>query len=334
MRVLLVQTSFLGDTVLSTPVIAGLKMLYPDAELWMLTTPAGRQLVERDPLLKGVITFDKRRTESGVLGLWRKARALRRFGFSKAYSLHRSARTSVLLAWAGIPERVGFKEARFSSLYTRRLPRSKSDHDVQRNLSILADFAQSEKIEQEMRLFAPPLDALSEPVRQVAAQPGYVLLSPGSTWYTKMWSWQRYREVAVHYLKMGQRVVVSGAPEEESVADKVCEGISAINLAGATSLAEQLALVEHAGLVICNDSLILHVASAFKRPTVAIFCATSPTFGFGPWRSPARVVEMEGLSCKPCRRHGGKFCPTGTEACMNDLSSQKVLAAAREVFPV
>ncbi|MCJ7773738.1 MAG: hypothetical protein MUP22_11475, partial [Desulfobacterales bacterium] len=69
MKILLVQTSFLGDTILSTPVIAGLKKIYPDAKIWMMTTPLSSQLVIRDPLLEGVITFDKRGTDAGFRGL-------------------------------------------------------------------------------------------------------------------------------------------------------------------------------------------------------------------------------------------------------------------------
>jgi heptosyltransferase-2 len=79
---------------------------------------------------------------------------------------------------------------------------------------------------------------------------------------------------------------------------------------------------------VCNDSVALHVGSALKVPTVAVFCATSPRFGFGPWRNRATVVEHSELSCKPCRRHGSPRCPTGTEACMRDVKAERVLAAA------
>ena len=100
MRILLVQTSFLGDTVLSTPVIAGIKQLHPQAELWMLTTPAGRELVKNDALLAGVLAYDKRGEDAGVAGLMRLAAKLRTMSFDRVYALQRSARTSLLLWWA------------------------------------------------------------------------------------------------------------------------------------------------------------------------------------------------------------------------------------------
>jgi heptosyltransferase-2 len=66
---------------------------------------------------------------------------------------------------------------------------------------------------------------------------------------------------------------------------------------------------------------------------VAVFCATCPSFGFGPWQNPrAVVVEKQGLDCKPCSRHGGPRCPTGTRACMDGLPPEAVIAAAEEVL--
>lgn len=90
--------------------------------------------------------------------------------------------------------------------------------------------------------------------------------------------------------------------------------------------------VKNAKLVICNDSMALHMAFAFKIPTVAVFCATSPEFGFGPWENRAIVVEKKGLVCKPCHRHGKQICPEGTEACMKELSHMEVIYAASNLL--
>lgn len=332
MKILLVQTSFLGDVILSTPVIGALKKLHPDAELWIMTTRQARELVERDPFLTGVITFDKRGTEGGVSGLIRKARELRSHKFDIAYALQRSARTSVVLALAKIPRRIGFSCARLSFLYHRRIVRRSSQHDVLRNLSILTNGASLESLPDDLRVIPPAPAELDAGTRSLVEAGRYVVLVPGSAWKTKMWRWQGYREVAEYFLKSGLTVVVSGAPDEQAVANMVSNGLPVKNLAGTTTLSAFAALIAHAELVVCNDSMALHLASAFKRPTVALFCATSPQFGFGPWKSPALVVEAQGLPCKPCRRHGSNRCPTGTEACMKNVSSDQVVEAARQVL--
>lgn len=333
MKILLVQTSFLGDTVLSTPLIAGIRALYPGAELWMMVTPLSRGVVERDPLLAGVLVFDKRGSNSGLSGILRMARRLRAMGFDKAYALHRSYRTSLLLWLSGIPARTGFYEARLSFLYNTRRSRRVEGHDVQRNMALLGAEDGFEKLPNELRLFPPADGELGNDCRSALDATPFAVLAPGSSWPTKMWDWKHYRSTAGYLLGRGLRVIILGAPEECAVAEKVSAGLDVINLAGRTSVAESLAVIKRAALVICNDSAALHIASAFKVPTVAVFCSTVPEFGFGPWRNERSViVEKNGLACRPCGRHGRMSCPPGHQRCMRDLESQSVIAAVETLL--
>lgn len=332
MRILLVQTSFLGDTILSTPLIAALKQLHAGAELWMMTTVLANQLIRHDPLLAGTIIFDKRSSRSGFSGLWQTARELRELKFDRAYSVHRSARTSLLLFLAGIPERIGFKEASLSFLYTKSVHRQKREHDVLRNLSLLSAESSLSELAHELRLYPPEIEQVGPETSELVAGAGrYLVVVPGSAWRTKMWHWEHYREVVKQLCAVGEKVVLLGSPDEVEVAEQVGEGLAVVNLAGRISLAESMLIVKNAALVICNDSMALHMASAFKVPTVAIFCSTSPSFGFGPWRNNALVVEMQNLPCKPCGRHGFHSCPLSTESCMRELEAEEVLAAVREL---
>jgi heptosyltransferase-2 len=327
MNIVLVQTSFLGDVVLSTPLIAAIHSLHPDARLWFLTTPVGAAVVERDPGLAGVIVFDKHGVDRGISGLLRTAKRLRAIKFDLAYSLHRSARTSILLALAKIPKRVGFTKSKLSFLYHNRVER-KGMHDVERNLSLLGKVTTV-----ELRVFPPEASSLSQQVRDlVTAVRPYLVLVPGSAWHTKMWHWERYREVARHYLAKNYTVLLIGTKGETELCSKVASGTTAVNLAGKTTISEVIALIKSAQLVVCNDSAALHIASACKTPAVAVFCATSPAFGFGPWKNRAVVVEKEGLPCKPCSRHGTKKCPVNTEACMRELNAETVIAAAEKLI--
>lgn len=326
MKILLVQTSFLGDLILSTPVIAAIKKIYPQSELWMMTTPLAKSLVENDPLLNGVIAFDKRGQFSGIFGLLKFAKVLRDHNFDLVFSLHKSARTSVLLYLAKIKQRIGFKQSKLSFFYTKTIQRIKAEHDVLRNLSLLSTHGQDYR--GEIRLFVDPNLSLDK----FNLKAGYIVIVPGSAWKTKMWSWQEFRKIAEHFLKQNRQVVVLGAKNEKSVCDLVSQGLNLENLAAKTSIAELMLIVKHASLVFCNDSMSLHLASGFKIPNVAIFCATSPEWGFGPWQNKAIVVEKQGLYCKPCRRHGTNSCPNGTQSCMNDLKAEEVLQVGSKII--
>ena len=205
MRILIVQTSYLGDTILSTPVIAGVHQLYPAAQIWMMTTPAATVLVERDPLLKGVIAFDKRKEAAGLSGLIRMGQNLRKMGFDRVYALQRSYRTALTLLASGIPHRTGFQNAKFPFIYHTRQTRRASDHDVLRNLSILTGEAPITDFDTRLRLYPPPRDTLGPTAIQLLTQnKPLALLVPGSAWPTKMWHWEHYRTVAVHFLDQGR----------------------------------------------------------------------------------------------------------------------------------
>ena len=328
MKILLIQTSFLGDTILSTPLIAALKKINPEAEIWMMTTPLAAPLVKRDPLLSGVIPFAKRGSESGLKGLFTQARKLRKMGFEQAYSLHRSARTSLLLALSRIPQRVGFKSAKLAFLYTQSKKRPQDQHDVLRNLALLANNLPGDDMPDQLRLFAPLKNELKQNLLRVIPAPrSYILMVPGSAWETKRWSAEGYREVAGYLIKKGWQVVLLGSSAEVEVCKEVAGNLKIINLAGISDLDTALYLTKHARLMVCNDSMALHMASAFKIPTVAIFCATVPEFGFGPWQNRAIVVEKKDLPCRPCARHGSRQCPNQTRACMNELTATEVITA-------
>src|SRR4029077_6880312 len=98
-------------------------------------------------------------------------------------------------------------------------------------------------------------------------------------------------------------------------------------LAGRTDLAMLVAAIDRLALLVANDSAPMHIACARGVPVVAVFCATTPALGYGPWGPHGVVVEAD-LACRPCGRHGGRRCPRGTEYCMRLIRSHDVVHAA------
>src|SRR3989442_14731817 len=137
---LVVQTSFLGDVVLPTPLVSALRRRLAPRRLALLVRPDGVPLVAGHPDVDQVLVDDKRGADRGVLGWLRTARRLRAERFEIAVSPHRSLRTALVLAAARIPRRVGFRESRGAFLYHVRVPRDHRRHDVERNLALLDAF--------------------------------------------------------------------------------------------------------------------------------------------------------------------------------------------------
>ena len=347
-NLLVVPKGFLGDIILTTPTIEALKLSNPECRITFLCSPKIAELVRRDPLVDDVIEVERADHLSSWGAIGRFAAQLAERRFDRAYAFHQSPRTALLLYRARIRERVGYSGGLLSFLYTRKVTKTERLHEVIRNLELVrADL--NEEVGREVdtlartgpthvssfgrvRMPAEETLRISDLVRQICEdQKPFVLLAPGSQWETKRWHAQGFHELAKMLLRSGFRVVVTGAPSDAEACVEVASGLNVANLCGETTLDDLTALVRWSRGLVCNDSMTLHIASALGVPTVVVFCATSPAFGFGPWKNRAVVVEKRDLFCKPCRRHGSRSCPTGTRACMTGVAAEEVFAALQSL---
>lgn len=326
MNVLIVQTAFLGDIILSTPVIDAVQREHPNASISFLTTPLGHTLLNKTSSLKEVLVFDKRGVHGGIKGLFQCARQLRARQYDIAYSLHKSWRTALLLWLARIPVRVGFKSAKLSWLYTTLRHRPPFLHDVHRNLSIVGTRINTDKDSLKLQLS-------SDPLHGVELKNPYIVIAPGSVWTTKRWHERRFKQLVKNLSEYepNTHVVLVGSPEEQALCCEIAKGTNALNVAGSLGLEDTAKVIAGANAVVCNDSAPLHMASAFQIPVVVLYCATGPEFGFGPWKTPHRILQSETLSCKPCSAHGSHRCPTGTHRCRTDVQASQVIDALKEL---
>jgi heptosyltransferase-2 len=329
---LVAQTSFLGDVVLTTPLLTALRARLRPRRLAVLVRPEAASLLEGHPDVDSVVVDDKRAADAGLTGIVRVARRLRREAFDLAISPHRSLRTAIVLAAAGVPRRVGFADSRGAALFHERLPRDRRRHDVERNLALVAPFGGAAG---PPRLHVPVHAAAEARAGGLVPEgPGPLIgLAPGSAWATKRWHPDGFAAVLRAFRDRGARVVVLGTSGERPLAEDVVRraGGGATILAGCTDLAALVAVIDRLALLVANDSAPMHLACARQVPVVAVFCATTPAFGYGPWGPRSAVVEAD-LACRPCARHGGRQCPRGTEDCMRLVAAEAVLAAARALL--
>jgi heptosyltransferase II len=316
---LVIQTSFLGDTVLTTPLLAQLANRGP---VDVVTTPASAALLANHPAVRAVIVYDKRGGDRGIRGLLRLARRLRASRYDVALLAQGSWRSAVLTLLAGIPSRIGFTSSAGRWLYTKRVPYRDDLHHAAR-LLMLARPNGREPLPEELRPTLAPGNAERSAVNallaQHAVQPGQALvaLAPGSVWATKRWPY--YPELA-RLLASRARLVVIGSGADAPFAQAILAAEpSAIDATGRLSLLASAELIGRCGVVVTNDSAPLHLASAMGTPTVAIFGPTVPGFGFGPLSPRASVVGRDTLPCRPCDRHGPQRCPLGHHRCMRDI---------------
>jgi heptosyltransferase-2 len=153
-----------------------------------------------------------------------------------------------------------------------------------------------------------------------------IALAPGSVWATKRWP--GFPALAQSLASHG-RIVVIGGDDDRALAASIVEALpNAIDTTGQLSLLASAELIRRAALLVTNDSLPQHLASAMGTHTVTIFGPTIPGFGFGPLAPGSVSVGHQALTCRPCHPHGPAVCPLGHHRCLRDLADTIVRSHA------
>lgn len=336
MQILVIQTAFLGDVVLTTPLFDTLASARHTVDV--VVTPAGAQALLGHPSIRHLIVYDKKGNDRGMRALFRIGGGLRSTRYDVAVIPHRSFRSAMLAILSRIPRRIGFDRSAAAWTLSEIVRYSKEAHEIDRNLELLRPLGVP------IPPKAVPSLAISSDDEQVirrmldSAGVGghhFVAVAPGSVWTTKRWPEDRFVVLVRRLAERGVPVALVGGREDESLCERIrlAAGMGKIfNAAGRLTVLQSAALIRSAGALLTNDSAPLHMAAAVGTPVVSIFGATSPAFGFGP-RGPRDVVlEIQGLSCRPCAIHGGDRCPVGTFDCMLHIGPERVEAAVLAVL--
>ena len=338
-NVLVLQTIFLGDTVLTLPLISEVRRRFPVKRLTLLCLPPSRELLQDHPAIDEIITFDKKNTDRGWAGVRHTAARIHERHFTLALTPHKSLRSALILYLAKIPHRVGFRESRGWFLFQQRIRRNPELHDVERNLAVLQAFGVPPE-DCVRAIDLPVSSAVQSAVDQKLCDLGVdherpiIGMSAGSVWPTKRWSTAGFATlIKMLREKHDCPVLLFGGSDDAAVVDEVQKqcGQAAINLVGRMGLHELAAAINRCDVFVTNDSGPMHIAVARRVPTVAVFCATTPELGFYPYTSNAIVVQRR-LDCRPCASHGGRRCPLRTEACIREIPPEAVLHAVEKLL--
>ncbi len=325
---LVIQTSFIGDTILTTPLLA---QLARRGAVDVVTTPASAALLANHPAVRRVIPYAKRGSDSGIGGFFRLVGELRAAAYDTALLAQGSWRSSALALFAGIPVRIGFATSAGRLLYSKRVTYRDDLHHAAR-LLLLARPNGREPTRDELTPSLHPGEAERAAVdallaaSEVSASETLVALAPGSVWGTKRWPY--YPELAASLAGDARVVIVGGADDSELAREIVAARPDAriVDATGKLSLLASAELISRAGVIITNDSAPLHMASAVGTPTVVIFGPTVPSFGFGPLAPKSVVMGHDALPCRPCDRHGPQRCPLGHHRCMREITPADLTA--------
>lgn len=332
-RILVIQTAFIGDVILTLPLVQVLKRNFPDAAIDVVATPQASELFANHPAIGRVISFDKRGLDKGIRGFLRMKKEVSAGGYQLAVIPHRSLRSALLAYSAGIPRRIGFDKSAGKWFLTQTVNYRSDIHEIERDLSLLKAVGIKSAV-RELPTLNPRdkdrerIDRLLHDAHIDLKKP-LVAIAPGTIWNTKRWPKERFAEVGRRLCELGHIVVLVGSESDRALCEEIArlaKSDKIINTAGSLSLLESAELIRRSGVIATNDSAPMHMAVAVRTPVVAVFGATVPSFGFSPYGEADTVVETLGLACRPCSIHGGRSCPIKTFDCMINIESDRVFS--------
>ncbi|MCB1190533.1 MAG: lipopolysaccharide heptosyltransferase II [Leptospiraceae bacterium] len=330
-KILIIQTAFLGDLVLTTPFVREVYRKFQPCQISILVNRGTETILENNPYIHKVIPLNKEEIKKS---LWKFLRFIKEIGslrFNMVLSPHFSHRSSLISYFSGAKVRIGYKESGFSFLHTHTIHRPISEiHEVDKLFSLIYkpdEYPSQKRPELYLteKVFRETENFLKD---KFIEKSNYILVSPSSVWETKKMPEQKFVElIRIILQKTNYQVLLSGSKKDLDLCAKIQGEVNdpkVINIAGETNLQTLACVISLSKAVVTNDSSPTHFASAFNVPTVVIYGATVPNFGYTPLSEKYYLAEVDDLSCRPCGIHGGNKCPQNHFSCMLNQDTNKI----------
>lgn len=313
-KILFIGLSNIGDSILTLPVLDALKEKFPQAGITVLTGPRPKEIFQGNPAIEKTIAYDKR---SGLKQKIRLYLDLNKERFDLVVDLRNSFLGAIL-----------FARKKTSPL---SIAPAGIKHMRDRHLYRIRDIAPAAGPKKSFYIGRDDRDYIEKILQEnnAASSGRIIVVAPGAKSHTKRWPQEKFGElVRLLISRLGAKVILAGDRDDLRVSGYIAGNNSAvIDLSGRTNIRQLAALLEKAGLVITNDSAILHLASYLGLPLVAVFGPTDDA-KYGPWSSRHAVAKKE-IFCRPCQKAQCRF---GTLDCLKLIRSEEVFRQAENIL--
>lgn len=335
-KILVRSANWVGDAVMTTPVIRAVKKNFPSSQLTLLAKPWVAPVFDHSPYVDRVMTYkDSGRHKKGI-GTLRLAADLRRMEFDLSILMQNAFEAGLIIFLAGIPERLGYNTDGRGLLLNRGIPMNpgyKERHliDYYRRIVKKAGLIDD----------GPHLDLFLTDEERVGAgqilakhglkkKDGILGINPGATGGSaKRWFPERFAELAERLSDAyGIKVVLFGGPADRKLGEyiRLLSKEKCVNLAGKTTLREAFALISQCLLFVTNDSGLMHAASALDVNQLALIGPTDHR-ATAPFGLKSRLIRLP-VACSPCRN---KECPSD-HRCMKRIGVDIVFEKACSIM--
>lgn len=330
LKILVIRFSSIGDIVLTTPVLRGLKQQI-GAEVHFLTKPTYTELLDSNPNVDKIHTLDH--------DFSRLLSSLKEEAFDQVIDLHHNLRTLSIKQSLGVPakafKKLNVEKWLMTNLKINRLPKV---HIVDRYLETVAPLGVKNDGQGLDFFFADPTPDDASHIRRTSAdskpEAPFIAFAIGAAHTTKRLTDEKIKEICK---KLEYPIHLLGGPGEQTVGDTIAKEYEhVVSHCGSLSIGGSAEVMKSAHLVISHDTGMMHIAAALRKPILSIWGNTVPEFGMYPYY-PAGMdlhqrFEVSNLSCRPCSKIGYKTCPKGHFRCMKQQDVQLIVEQARRAL--
>jgi heptosyltransferase-2 len=326
MKIFVLQTAFIGDTILTTALLSRLSRSYKDSEIHVVIAETSLELFRNYPknfFFYGMEKKNKSKIRS-ILDLLEK---LKNIDFDIALSPHSSFRSMLLMLGLRAKRKIAFSHF-WSNLFSfetvPQIPYQRGIHYLDRLSKFVLHLDEKGPKLDRRELLISILDEEKKAALEKVGTESFVLTCPTSTWATKEWGVESFLGFSKKVLEDSKLTVVWVGEREIKLGDEICQNYRFKNLTGKTSIREWLALFSVCNSVVSNDSAAVHLASVFNKKVIEIYGPTVPKWGFYPLTDQSKVIENSKLTCRPCHIHGPQVCPLQHHRCMTEITIENV----------
>jgi len=325
-KVLIIRFSSIGDIVLTSPIIRCLKTQSPETEIHYLTKKQNHSILTANPYLSKIWLFDDNFSEL--------IPELKAGNFTFVIDLHKNFRSRIVILKLGKPSdsypKLNFRKWLLVNTKINILPEI---HIVDRYFRAVQKF----KIRndgQGLDYFIPSEEEVDLSGIFPINEADYIAFSIGGKHNTKIFPEEKIISVCN---AIDRPIILLGGVENKERAERIISqcGTNVINGCGKFTINQSASLIRQSGKVITNDTGLMHIAVAFRKPVISLWGNTVPAFGMYPYLPEAfinnsRIFEVKNLSCRPCSKIGFDRCPKHHFRCMNDQDVDLIINSLKE----
>lgn len=322
-KFLIIRFSSIGDIVLTTPVIRCLKQQVKDAEVHFLVKDKFRSVVEHNPYIDKLHVL----AHSWELMI----EELKSEEYDYIIDLHHNTKTLRVKKSLGVKSysfyKLNIQKYFYTALKINLLPKI---HIVDRYIKTVESFSVIND-GAGLDYFISKEEEVKKNDIPASHSAGYIACVIGAAHGTKRWPVHKWKDFCMELI---HPVIVLGGNEDAANGEAIAsvDPIKIYNACGKFSLNESADLIRKAKLVISNDTGLMHIAAAYKKPIISLWGNTVPSFGMYPYYGNRftdvqsfDILQTNKLWCRPCSKIGFDKCPLGHFKCMEKISSRDVL---------